>query len=96
MFLFYLLMKELSAMQGLATNSWHHLDLKAVAGTLETDPEKGLAEEEVLSRRKAFGENILTQKAGQGPVIRFLLQFNQPLVIILLAATLSPCFCRSG
>lgn len=79
-------------MQGLARNSWHHLDLKAVARTLETDPEKGLAEEEVLARRKAFGENILTQKAGQGPVIRFLLQFNQPLVMILLAATLVTLF----
>ena len=79
-------------MQGLATNSWHHLDLKAVGRTLESDPEKGLAEEEVSSRRKAFGENVLTQKAGQGPVIRFLLQLNQPLVMILLAATLVTLF----
>jgi len=68
-------------MQALSTKSWHHLDLKEVARTLETDPAKGLTEEEVLSRRRAFGENTLTQKVGQGPAIRFLLQFNQPLVI---------------
>ncbi|MGM0427671.1 MAG: cation-translocating P-type ATPase [Thermodesulfobacteriota bacterium] len=74
------------------TESWHRLDLKEVARTLETDPARGLTEEEVLSRRKAFGENALTQQMGQGPVIRFLLQFNQPLVIILLVATLVTLF----
>ncbi|MBW1671453.1 MAG: cation-transporting P-type ATPase [Deltaproteobacteria bacterium] len=79
-------------MQALPTRSWHHLDLEEVSRTLETDPAKGLTEEDVSSRRKAFGENTLTQKMGQGPVIRFLLQFNQPLVIILMAATLVTLF----
>jgi cation-transporting P-type ATPase F len=79
-------------MQALPTESWHHLDLEEVSRTLETDPVRGLTEEEVLSRRKSFGENTLTQKMGQGPVIRFLIQFNQPLVIILLAATLITLF----
>ena len=79
-------------MQALPTRSWHHLDLEEVSRTLETDPAKGLTEEDVSSRRKAFGENTLTQKMGQGPVIRFLLQFNQPLVIILIAATLVTLF----
>lgn len=79
-------------MQALPTKSWHHLDLEEVSRTIETDPARGLTEEEVLSRRKALGENTLTQKTGQGPVIRFLLQFNQPLVIILLVATLITLF----
>ncbi|MFO7600051.1 MAG: cation-transporting P-type ATPase [Candidatus Desulfacyla sp.] len=79
-------------MQALPTKSWHHLDLEEVSRTIETDPARGLTEEEVLSRRKALGENTLTQKVGQGPVIRFLIQFNQPLVIILLAATLVTLF----
>jgi len=79
-------------MESLQTQSWHHLGLKEVAAALETDPVLGLTEEEVLSRRKAFGENTLTQKTGQGPAIRFLLQFNQSLVIILLAATLVTLF----
>jgi len=56
-------------MQALPTRSWHHLDLEEVSRTLETDPAKGLTEEDVSSRRKAFGENTLTQKMGQGPVI---------------------------
>ncbi|MDQ1334478.1 MAG: cation-transporting P-type ATPase, partial [Thermodesulfobacteriota bacterium] len=79
-------------MQASPTKSWHHLEMEEVARALETDPARGLTEDEVLSRRKAFGENTLTQKMGQGPVVRFLLQFNQPLVIILLVATLVTLF----
>ncbi|MFO8239582.1 MAG: HAD-IC family P-type ATPase, partial [Dissulfuribacterales bacterium] len=79
-------------MQALTTKSWHSLEIEEITRTIETDPAEGLTEEEVLSRRKAFGENTLTQKMGQGPVIRFLIQFNQPLVIILLMATLVTLF----
>ncbi|MFP4085404.1 MAG: cation-transporting P-type ATPase [Desulfobacteraceae bacterium] len=81
-------------METLPKEPWHHLDLKGVAQALETDPIKGLSDKEVLARRKALGENALTQKRGQGPVIRFLLQFNQPLVIVLLAATVVTLFLR--
>jgi cation-transporting P-type ATPase F len=79
-------------MQALTTKSWHSLEMEDVTRTLETDPAKGLTEEEVFSRRKAFGENTLTQKLGQGPIVRFMIQFNQPLVIILLVATLVTLF----
>jgi Ca2+-transporting ATPase len=79
-------------MQVLPEESWHHLEIDDIARKLETNPGKGLTEAEVLSRRKAFGENTLTQKAGQGPIIRFLLQFNQPLVIILMVAALVTLF----
>jgi Ca2+-transporting ATPase len=79
-------------MRVLPEESWHHCEITRVAETLESDLGKGLYEEAVLSRRKAFGENALTQKTGQGPIIRFLLQFNQPLVIILLVATLVTLF----
>ncbi|MDY6950965.1 MAG: HAD-IC family P-type ATPase, partial [Thermodesulfobacteriota bacterium] len=72
----------------LSNDAWHHFERDEIARTLETDLSRGLTEEEVLPRRKAFGENTLTQKTGQGPIIRFLLQFNQPLVIILLVAAL--------
>ena len=78
----------------LSKESWHHFEMDEIARTLETDPGTGLTEEEFLSRRKAFGENTLTQKIGQGPIIRFLLQFNQPLVIILLVAALVTLFLR--
>jgi len=78
----------------LSNEAWHHFESDEITRALETDLSRGLTQEEVLSRRKAFGENTLTQKTGQGPIIRFLLQFNQPLVIILLVAALVTLFLR--
>ena len=63
-------------MKTLPTESWHHLEIEEAARVLETDRSTGLTGEDVLSRRQGFGENTLTQKVGQGPIIRFLLQFN--------------------
>jgi len=79
-------------MQEMLAKSWHSLEAEEAARILETDHVKGLTGEEVVSRRNAFGENTLTQKAAQGPLIRFFSQFNQPLVIILLVATLVTLF----
>ncbi len=88
------LIREINNMQSIPEESWHHLTLEEVVETLGTDTARGLTEEEVSSRRKTFGENVLPQKTGQGAVIRFLLQFNQPLVIILLVATLVTLFLK--
>jgi len=57
-----------------------------VLDLLESNQEKGLDIFEVEHRRERFGSNVLTQRRGHGPLVRFLLQFNQPLVYILLVA----------
>jgi cation-transporting P-type ATPase F len=72
--------------------TWHQLEIEAMADSLETDLVKGLTKAEVVKRREKYGANTLTTQKTQGPLIRFLLQFNQPLVIILLAATLITLF----
>jgi Ca2+-transporting ATPase len=74
--------------------NWHSLEVEEVAASLEADPAKGLTEEEALRRMERLGSNELTRKRGQGPIVRFLLQFNQPLVIILLVATVVTLFLR--
>ncbi|WP_028314716.1 cation-transporting P-type ATPase [Desulfatibacillum aliphaticivorans] len=74
-------------MDSLPEKVWHSLKSEEVLNVLESDPAKGLSNQEAARRLEAFGPNELTQKKGQGPLIRFLLQFKQPLVIILLAAT---------
>ena len=66
---------------------WHSLGLDEVTASLETDMERGLASAEARERLERDGPNRLTPQKGQGPIVRFLLQFNQPLVIILLVAT---------
>jgi len=75
-------------MDNLIGKHWHHLPAEEVIDLLDGNKEQGLDLFEVNHRREQFGYNTLTQKKGKGPLLRFLLQFHQPLVYILLAAAL--------
>jgi len=75
-------------MKEILEEHWHHLPEAELIEFLETSPDKGLDTFEVEHRRERFGANTITQKKGQSPLVLFLLQFHQPLVYILLAATL--------
>ncbi len=75
-------------MQTLLEKHWHHLPQEEVLDLLDTDPDKGLDRFEAEDRQQNFGPNALTQRKGQGPLLRFLLQFHQALVYILLAAVI--------
>ncbi len=65
----------------------HHLPVHEVVLLLETDVNKGLTSEEAARRLERFGHNVLPKARRHGPLIRFLLQFNHPLLYVLLAAT---------
>lgn len=67
---------------------WHSFSAAETVARLETNAEKGLSSAEVARRHTLFGPNVLTPKKGKPAWLRFLLQFNQPLVYILLAAAL--------
>jgi len=75
-------------MQSILAKHWHHLPVSEVLDLLETNPDKGLDTFEVANRQEYYGPNVLTLEKRQGPLIRFLLQFHQPLVYILLASAL--------
>ncbi len=81
-------LKQRSLLQknDLIARHWHHLPITEVADLLEADRKKGLDRFEVTHRLEAFGPNVITAQKGQGPLIRFLLQFHQPLIYILIAA----------
>ncbi|MGL5922059.1 cation-translocating P-type ATPase [Chroococcidiopsis sp.] len=66
--------------------SWHALELEQVTKSLATHPEKGLQAAEALERLNQFGANQLTGKKGKPAWLKFLLQYNQPLLIILVCA----------
>ena len=70
----------------LLSRHWHHLPRDEIATLLESDGTKGLDVFEVAHRQTHFGPNRLTLKKSKNPLILFLLQFNQPLVYILLGA----------
>ena len=65
---------------------WHHLELSEVLRRLECEPGRGLAAAEVVRRQGKFGPNSVSAKGGVPAWKRFLLQFHQPLVYLLLGA----------
>lgn len=65
---------------------WHNLPTDKVSYLLETDLESGLTNLEATARLSEYGPNKITAKAGKPAWLKFILQFNQPLLIILLSA----------
>ncbi|HSL53763.1 MAG TPA: cation-translocating P-type ATPase, partial [Pyrinomonadaceae bacterium] len=58
-----------------------------VLAALDTDPRSGLSQAEVQARREKFGPNELTAEKPVPAWKKFLKQFQDPLVILLLIAT---------
>ena len=73
-------------MESLIAKHWHHLPAEEVVDLLEGNPEKGLDQFEVKHRHETFGLNTITGQKGKGPLKRFLLQFHQPLIYILIVS----------
>lgn len=70
----------------LAKQLWHSLSIEEAASRAETDVAEGLSSSEILKRQEYYGLNQLTPKKGAPAWFRFLLQFHQPLIYILLIA----------
>jgi len=75
-------------METILSRHWHHLSEDEIVDLLETDLESGLDVFDVEERQDRFGPNAITQRQGHGPLVRFLLEFRQPLLLILLAAAI--------
>ncbi len=73
-------------MDRLTDPSWHHLSAEAVVQSLGVDFSTGLSPGDVLRRRQESGPNHVTAPRGTPVWLKFLRQFNQPLVYILLIA----------
>jgi magnesium-transporting ATPase (P-type) len=66
--------------------AWHAVAADEVLRRLNTDPKKGLDTNEVSQRLSKYGPNRLPEGKKQGPFMRFLSQFYNILVYVLLAA----------
>ncbi|WP_350275852.1 cation-transporting P-type ATPase [Kribbella sp. HUAS MG21] len=64
----------------------HGLPAHEVVLLLETDPHRGLTEQDAAERRIRFGPNTLPAPKGAGLLIRILGQFNNPLIYVLLVS----------
>lgn len=66
--------------------NWHSLTPEYITKTLFTDSEKGISSKEAAQRLEKNGENILKEQKRKSVLVRFLSQFNDFMIIILLAA----------
>src|SRR5215475_4097697 len=66
--------------------AWHAMAVDEVVRRLTTDIEKGLDAGEASSRLQKYGPNRLPEGKKRGPFMRFLSQFNNILIYVLLAA----------
>jgi magnesium-transporting ATPase (P-type) len=66
--------------------AWHAISVDEVAKRAATDIAKGLYFPEAASRLHKYGPNRLPAGKRRGPVRRFLAQFNNVLVYVLLGA----------
>ncbi|MFG6102453.1 cation-transporting P-type ATPase [Leptothoe sp. EHU-05/26/07-4] len=70
----------------LKSRSSHELSVHEAIKRLDSDLTQGLTAEEVARRYEIYGWNELPVKPGKPAWLRFLLQFHQPLLYILLIA----------
>src|SRR5687768_6384503 len=64
----------------------HHVPAAEVARLLGVDVEAGLPGDEAARRLAEFGPNRVTARRGTPAWLKFLGQFHQPLVYVLLLA----------
>ncbi|SHF06014.1 cation-transporting P-type ATPase [Alkalibacter saccharofermentans] len=66
---------------------WESLSVEEVLSKLDTDLE-GLTDNEAKARLEKYGLNKLPEKKGPSAIKRFLMQFNNALIYVLLAAAI--------
>ena len=67
---------------------WETLRKEEVVKTLKTNLKNGLNEEEVVFRRSKYGKNKLDDKPKESLFIKFIKQFNDFMIIILIVASI--------
>ena len=66
-------------------NSWHTLTIDQTLALLKTDRD-GLSDNEALTRLRDTGPNRLPEPPTRSALMRFLAQFHNILIYVLLAA----------
>jgi Ca2+-transporting ATPase len=73
-------------MKAIPEEQWYQLATEKIFALFESDQKQGLSREAAEQRLARFGLNLLTTRAGKSPLMRFLLQFHQPLIYILIVS----------
>lgn len=67
---------------------WHNLRTEEVASSLKTSTKLGLTKEEIIKRRDKYGKNKLEEKNKESIIVKFIKQFNDFMIIILIVAAI--------
>ncbi len=67
---------------------WQSFNIHEIERKFRTNIDKGLTKEEALKRQKEYGENKLEEQKKESLFIRFLKQFNDFMIIILIIAAI--------
>ena len=67
---------------------WYTMDVQETIKKLKTNVITGLSEVEANERLEKYGENVLKEKKKENLFIRFLKQFNDFMIIILIVASI--------
>ena len=70
------------------SRDWHATETEETLDTLESDPKKGLSDEEARQRLEEHGPNRLPEVGRRGPLMRFVLQFHNVLIYVLIVAAI--------
>lgn len=65
---------------------WYTMNVDEVQRKLRTNMNYGLSEDEVKKRKEKYGENKLEEQRKEGIIKKFLKQFNDFMIIILIIA----------
>lgn len=67
---------------------WQTLRKEEVLRQLYTDEKQGLTEKEVKERKEKYGKNKLEEKQKESFIVKFIKQFNDFMIIILIIASI--------
>lgn len=67
---------------------WHAVDTEAALRFSETSRAQGISDAEAARRRARYGDNALPSPRRRGPLQRFLIQFHNILIYVLMGAAL--------
>ena len=70
----------------LTQQDWHQLSTDEVLAMQESDGHNGLSSTEAEARLRKFGPNAFIARKGPHALLRFMQQFNNPLIYVLLVA----------
>ena len=65
---------------------WYQKTVESIISELKTDPRNGLSRAEAEKRLAEYGHNVLVSEKKEHPVLKFLKQFTEFIILILMGA----------